>query len=67
MASPLSRMPPKEEEEKCLAVRLQTFKGIYGSGTQLRFVKMLLLYLKKQISKHLENKFLAKKAAIQQQ
>ena len=66
-ASPHSRPHAKEDDEKCHAVRLPIFHGIYGHGTQLRFVKLLLLYLKKQISKHIESKVLAKKAAQQQQ
>ena len=33
-ASPHGRPQAKEDDDKCTAVRLQVFKGIYGNGTQ---------------------------------
>ena len=40
---------------------LHVFNGIYGNGTQLRFVKLLLLYLK---NKHIETKVHTKRPLI---
>ena len=37
----------KEGDEVCKWVKLQTFQQIYGHGTEVKFVKLLFLLLKK--------------------
>ena len=44
----------KEGEEVCRYVNFNTFKSIYGHGMELKFVKLLFLFLKKQIDKFIE-------------
>ena len=46
----------KEGEEVCRYVNFNTFKSIYGHGMELKFVKLLFLFLKKQIDKFIEQK-----------
>ena len=46
----------KQEDEVCRFVKLQTFKGIYGHGSNVKFVKLLFLLLKKQIDRFIEQK-----------
>ena len=43
----LDRAYNKEGDEVCKWVKLQTFQQIYGHGTEVKFVKSLLLLLKK--------------------
>ena len=43
-------------DDKCRYVNLQLFKSIYGHGLEVKFVKLLFLLLKKQISKFIEHK-----------
>ena len=46
----------KDGEEVCVRVNLQTFKALYGHGTEHKFVKLLFLLLKKQIARYVEHK-----------
>lgn len=46
----------KDGEEVCVRVNLQTFKALYGHGTEHKFVKLLFLLLKKHIARYVEHK-----------
>jgi len=46
----------KKGDEVCKWVKLQTIKAIYGHGSQVKFVKLLFLMLKKNIDRFIESK-----------
>ena len=46
----------KDREEKCKQVTLGVFKALYVQGTEVKFVKHLLILLKQQINRFLEHK-----------
>ena len=47
-------VPEPEKIEKQFAP--ETFKALYGHGTEHKFVKLLFLLLKKQIARYVEHK-----------